>query len=90
MALEALRDRPDVALVDIGLPGMDGLSLARAVRSDPDLFDLTLIAVTGYARPDDRRRALDAGFDAHLPKPVRIDALLAVLADAPPARRPPG
>lgn len=78
-ALDALRQRPDLALIDIGLPGIDGLTLARIVRSDPDLSDLTLIAVTGYARPEDRAESLDAGFDDHLPKPVRIDDLKRLL-----------
>ncbi|WP_169978372.1 hybrid sensor histidine kinase/response regulator [Tautonia rosea] len=82
-ALEALRQRPDLALIDIGLPGIDGLTLARIVRSDPDLSDLPLIAVTGYARPEDRTEALDAGFDDHLPKPVRLEDLKRLLDRLP-------
>jgi signal transduction histidine kinase len=74
-AMAALRSKPDLALLDVGLPGMDGLSVARAVRADPELSDLRLIAVTGYARPEDRAEVIAAGFDAHLPKPVRIEDL---------------
>jgi CheY-like chemotaxis protein len=85
-ALDALRQRPDLALIDIGLPGIDGLTLARIARSDPDLRDLHLVAVTGYARPEDRAESLDAGFDDHLPKPVRIDDLNRLLDRLP--RRP--
>jgi PAS domain S-box-containing protein len=81
--LDKLRTaRPDVALVDVGLPGLDGYALARAARSYPATMNVTLVALTGYGRPEDRRRALDAGFDAHLVKPVDEDALLRVLASA--------
>jgi PAS domain S-box-containing protein len=72
--------RPDVMLVDIGLPGMDGYEVARRVRRDPRLAGVTLVALTGYARDEDRRRALDAGFDCHLVKPVDIDQLQSLVA----------
>jgi PAS domain S-box-containing protein len=61
---------PDVMLVDIGLPGMSGYDVARAVREDVGLKRLVLIALTGYGRPEDKTRALEAGFDYHLVKPV--------------------
>jgi DNA-binding response OmpR family regulator len=67
--------RPDVALCDIGLPGMDGYTVARAIRSDPAMGSTVLVAFTGYARPDDERRAAEAGFDAHLAKPVSIEKI---------------
>ena len=82
-ALDAVRaEAPDVMLVDIGLPGMDGYEVARRIRGDARLRDVLLIAVTGYGRDDDRHRALAAGFDHHLVKPVNpgtLDALLASL-----------
>jgi CheY-like chemotaxis protein len=66
-------------LVDIGLPGMDGYELARRIRQAKPLSGVTLVALTGYAQAQDRRRALAAGFDHHLPKPVAPDALRALL-----------
>jgi CheY-like chemotaxis protein len=61
---------PDVMLVDIGLPGMDGYEVARRVRLNPSLKRVTLIALTGYDRNEDKLRAIAAGFDYHLVKPV--------------------
>jgi PAS domain S-box-containing protein len=71
--------RPDVALVDIGLPGLDGYALARAVRAAPGGKGLFLVALTGYGQPQDRKRAIEAGFDAHLVKPVEPDRLKEIL-----------
>ncbi|HEX9241672.1 MAG TPA: ATP-binding protein [Anaeromyxobacter sp.] len=76
---------PDVVLCDIGLPGMDGYAVARAIRADPALASTYLVAVTGYASPEDARRAAGAGFDLHLGKPVPIEVLEEVLATAPRA-----
>jgi signal transduction histidine kinase/ActR/RegA family two-component response regulator len=76
----AARFRPDVGLLDIGLPGMDGYELAVRLREQPGGESLRLIAVTGYGQDSDRRRAAEAGFDHHLTKPVdlaRLDTLLA-------------
>jgi two-component system CheB/CheR fusion protein len=79
--LEAVREfRPDVVLCDIGLPGMDGYAVARAVRQDPEVASTVLVAVTGYALPEDQRRAAEAGFDRHLAKPVGVDEIQEVLA----------
>jgi two-component system CheB/CheR fusion protein len=76
VALELARaNLPDVMLVDIGLPGMDGYEVARRVRRDPALKDLVLVALTGYGRDEDKRQALTAGFDYHLVKPVDPDSL---------------
>jgi signal transduction histidine kinase/ActR/RegA family two-component response regulator len=72
--------RPDVALIDIGLPGLDGYEVARRIR-DGLGKSLRLFALTGYGRPEDRRRATEAGFDAHLVKPVSPEALRHVLAE---------
>jgi len=71
--------RPHVVVCDIGLPGMDGYEVARAIRSDPAQRSTRLVALTGYASPDDRQRARDAGFDRHLGKPPDFDALLQML-----------
>ena len=85
-ALEILDfQRPDVALVDIGLPEIDGYELARQVRRRPELDQVRLIALTGFDEPEDRRKARDAGFDAHLAKPMDVQELLRLFLE-PPAR----
>ena len=66
---------PQVVVCDIGLPGMDGYVVARAMRDDPLLRTAALVALTGYGRPDDVQRALDAGFDVHVTKPSTLEAL---------------
>jgi signal transduction histidine kinase len=68
--------RPDVVLCDIGLPGMDGYAVADALRQSPETVTARLIAVTGYGREADKRRALESGFDLHLVKPVNTAQLL--------------
>ncbi|WP_143140412.1 hybrid sensor histidine kinase/response regulator [Nannocystis exedens] len=78
--------RPDVVLCDIGLPGMDGYEVARAIRADPTQRATKLVALTGYASPDDRQRARDAGFDRHLGKPPDLDTLLQILQELVRAR----
>jgi PAS domain S-box-containing protein len=83
-ALERARaDRPDVCLLDIGLPGMDGIELARRLRAQPATHDAMLVAVTGYGQDSDRARAMAAGFDHYLVKPVDLDVLRGLLARAP-------
>jgi two-component system, sensor histidine kinase len=67
---KALETQPDVALVDIGLPGLDGNEVARRIRAAFASDHMELIAMTGYGQPEDRRRALQAGFDSYLVKPV--------------------
>jgi CheY-like chemotaxis protein len=71
----ALATQPDVALVDIGLPGIDGYEVARRVRASEKGQRVLLVALTGYGRPEDRRQALEAGFDAHMVKPVDPEEL---------------
>ena len=79
-ALAALRSAAaDVALLDIGLPEMDGYDLARAIAAEHGAHAPKLIAMTGYAQPSDRARALDAGFAEHLPKPVDVTRLAATM-----------
>jgi signal transduction histidine kinase len=66
---------PDLALIDIGLPGIDGYEVARRIRALRQGRDIRLVAISGYGQPDDRRRAMEAGFDAHLTKPVAMERL---------------
>jgi two-component system CheB/CheR fusion protein len=72
--------KPDVVLCDVGLPDMDGYQVARALRADPALDGVKLVALSGYARDEDVARAREAGFDAHLAKPASVEALLGVLS----------
>jgi signal transduction histidine kinase len=75
----ALRDRPDVVLLDIGLPGMDGYEVCRRLRSE-GFGGTRIIAMTGYGQDKDRQRAMEAGFDEHTVKPVEFGKLKAILA----------
>jgi PAS domain S-box-containing protein len=79
-ALEAIAaQRPAVVLLDIGMPGMDGYEVARRIREQPELNDLTLIALTGWGQEEDRRRTQAAGFNHHLIKPADVRALETLL-----------
>jgi signal transduction histidine kinase/CheY-like chemotaxis protein len=83
-ALEAMSGfQPAVVLLDLGMPGMDGFQVARHVRQQPVLKEVTLIALTGWGQDEDRRRCREAGFDHHLVKPVDLDALEALLTSLP-------
>jgi signal transduction histidine kinase/CheY-like chemotaxis protein len=75
---------PEVVLCDIGLPGMNGFDVARALRADDRLKGTFLVALSGYALPEDLQRAAAAGFERHLAKPPRIEKVEALLADVPP------
>jgi two-component system CheB/CheR fusion protein len=72
--------RPDFAILDLGLPGMDGFEVARRLRADPRHASVCLIALTGYGQASDRVTAREAGFDEHLVKPVQGEQLLTLLA----------
>jgi signal transduction histidine kinase len=76
----AQRSRPDVILLDIGLPGRDGYEVARLLRLNPALAHTKIVAVTGYGQPDDKRRSKEAGIDDHLTKPVNPEALMSAVA----------
>jgi len=76
----ALREPPAVALLDIGLPDMDGHELARRLRVQPATAGAVLVALTGYGQAEDQQRAHDAGFDHHMVKPADLDRLLTLLA----------
>jgi CheY-like chemotaxis protein len=80
-ALELISEfDPDAAVLDIGLPGMNGYELAAAMRAEPHHFAGLLIALTGYGEQKDKEHALRAGFDAHLTKPADTERLLQLLA----------
>jgi len=87
---QALSRLPKVALVDIGLPGIDGYEVARRLRANPDTQAMRLIALTGYGLAEDQRRVLEAGFDMHLVKPVDIAQLLGALGEPAPLRTAAG
>src|SRR5262245_38386622 len=75
-ALDSARaHHPGVMLVDIGLPEIDGYEVARRIRGEPALRDVTLVALTGHGRDEDRQAALTAGFDHHLVKPIDPEKL---------------
>jgi CheY-like chemotaxis protein len=77
-----LRLRPDAAIVDVGLPGMNGYEVARKVRAELGKTPLRLIALTGYGRSEDRHAAREAGFDHHLVKPLKPEELSRILSVA--------
>jgi two-component system CheB/CheR fusion protein len=80
-ALElAVSFKPQVVLLDIGMPEMDGYEVARRFRAHPDLKDVRLVAVTGYGQESDRLRSKEAGFNNHLVKPVEVEELLEAVA----------
>lgn len=79
--------RPDVVLLDIGLPGMNGFEVAHGLRSQPESRDALLIALTGYGEAESRTRSAQAGFDFHMVKPTDVNLLLSMLADPQEARR---
>ena len=81
--------KPEVVFCDIGLPGMDGFDVARAFRADSALKGVYLVALSGYALPEDIQRASEAGFDQHLAKPPDLDRLEQILAQAPSADAAP-
>jgi two-component system, sensor histidine kinase len=76
------RRRPDVVLIDVGLPGMDGYEVARRIRTTPEGGRMRLIALTGYGQQEDRRRSRESGFDAHLVKPIDPACLMSALSSS--------
>jgi signal transduction histidine kinase len=86
VALEsAEQHRPEVALLDIGMPKLDGYEVARRIRAQPWGQRITLVALTGWGQDSDRRRSQEAGFDSHLVKPLDLDKLTELLAALPSA-----
>ena len=81
-AVRLIKDTlPEVAIIDVGMPDMDGFDVASAVRTDGRLDDVLLVALTGYAAESDKSRALAAGFDYHLTKPLSLEKLQYILAN---------
>ena len=80
----ALDYRPDVVLMDIGLPGLNGYEVARRLRQQSDLGDMVLVAMTGYGQDRDRQRSQEAGFDHHLVKPPDFGKVQSILANVKP------
>ena len=75
-ALDTAKDfRPDIVLLDLGMPGMSGFDVCRALRTDPDFAHIKIIAQTGWGDDAARKRTAESGFDLHLVKPVNIDVL---------------
>jgi CheY-like chemotaxis protein len=84
LALEAAeRHRPEVALLDIGMPKLDGYQVARGIRAQSWGRRMTLVALTGWGQDSDRRRSAESGFDSHLVKPLDLDKLTELLARLP-------
>lgn len=79
----AIEYRPDVVLLDIGLPGLNGYEVAKRIRQHPDLKYVMLVALTGYGQESDRETSLQAGFNHHLVKPARFEQLQQILATVP-------
>jgi len=73
-------NRPDLVLMDIQLPGMDGLSATRIIKADPDLKDIPVFAMTGFAMEDDKKKAMDIGFAGYIVKPFQVKGLLETIA----------
>jgi two-component system, cell cycle response regulator DivK len=75
--LELIRQHhPDLVLLDLTLPQIDGWHLARQIKSDPEMADIKIVALTAHALPGDRRRALEAGCDGYLTKPINIPTFI--------------
>jgi CheY-like chemotaxis protein len=83
----ASRCHPEIALLDIGMPRMDGYEVARRIRAEPWGKNTVLVALTGWGQEEDRRRTREAGFDSHLVKPLDLDVLSDFLAGLPPVDR---
>jgi signal transduction histidine kinase/ActR/RegA family two-component response regulator len=87
-ALEAAQlNRPEIVMLDIGMPGMDGLEVARRLRDELGLQDVLLVAMTGYGQDEDRRRSQLAGFNSHLVKPIDLERLNTLLEQSHQAAR---
>ena len=75
----ARRSNPEIIILDIGLPGMDGYQVAAHIREEEATKGVVMIAITGYGQDEDRRRAKEAGFDHHLVKPIASQVLIEII-----------
>ena len=75
-------NRPDLVLMDIQLPDMDGLSATRIIKTDPVLKDISIFAMTGFSMEDDKKKAMDIGFAGYIVKPFQVKELLETIAHA--------
>lgn len=81
-ALQHLADAPcDLVLMDVSMPGLNGFETARLVRGEPWGFSILLVAMTGWGREEDRRQAMESGFDWMVEKPIDVEGIRALLAD---------
>lgn len=88
--LELLKaELPDIAVIDVGLPGLDGYEIARSFRREPASSRVTLVALTGYGTPEARERSRAAGFDHHLIKPIDPEVLRTLMMGGDPPAQPP-
>ncbi len=78
---EARRYKPNLVILDIGLPGMNGYEVARHLRKLPELRNVFLVAMTGWGKDEDRKKSMQAGFNAHLVKPAELHDLEALLSN---------
>ncbi len=76
---KALKNPPDMVLLDIGIPDMDGYEICRRLRAEPSLQGITILAQTGWTQEEHRKRAIEAGFDGHLAKPVDFEKLKKIM-----------
>jgi CheY-like chemotaxis protein len=81
--------RPEIVLLDIGLPGLDGYEVARRLRQQGDTYQALIIAITGYGKEQDRHLSQQSGFNAHLVKPIDLDELQEIVATFTAFSRPP-
>lgn len=88
--VRAVKYKPELVLLDLGMPGMDGFEIAQRLRAIPELQGMKVVALTGYGQPGDRRRTSAAGFDHHLTKPVDLEVLSRLLDDRPDGTAPAG
>lgn len=85
---KAVSFKPDIILLDIGLPGRDGYKVVQDLRKDPHCSKTLMIALTGYGQDEDRQRALQAGFDDHFVKPLNFERLKQIIQNAPDLNKP--
>ena len=84
----ALKERPDLIIMDIQLPGLSGIEVTKKLRERPDFQQVPIVAVTAYAMKGDKEKALDIGFDAYLTKPISTQEIASLVAEMLVGKRP--